>query len=290
MDTTRTDSTEASWRRVPPDSVAAPVVRRVPYLELKLEHPSLDPTASGEQFYPDAVPYEVDGEHRVFYWRSGLPDAAPDPADWRLACATTHGLAGAESLPASPPPLTTDGAVGTVVVVDGTVAGEVTTARLDSYAVPSVRIEAVDNSAVELSANGTSYAVPSGDRRRIELPRQRVEAPGKDDPSRTVTPVLAARYPGPRTVYHPAPGASYRLFPSFGLDLSAVPNPLPVPLAAGELDDERLAETIGVDLSARPYAERVLWQAFAYTAFDPHADSTPKLAQLPRGHVALRVD
>jgi hypothetical protein len=32
----------------------------------------------------------------------------------------------------------------------------------------------------------------------------------------------------------------------------------------------------------------VLWQAFAYTAFDPHADATPELAQLETGHLVLR--
>lgn len=66
--------------------------------------------------------------------------------------------------------------------------------------------------------------------------------------------------------------------------------PLAVPTANGELDHEALAASLGVDLSARPYPERVLWQAFAYTAFDPHADSVPELWQFPTGHLALSGD
>lgn len=287
---TETDSTAIPWRQLSPDGVAEPLVRQVPYLELNLEHPSLEPTAHSEQFYPDAVPYEIDGERRVFYWQPALERGTPDAADWQLACATTHGLAGVETVPSPGPALTTDGATGTMVVVDGTVAGETTVARLSSYSVPRIRIETVTASTVELSVNGTTDTIPSGERRRIELAQQRVDVLGADDHSQTVTPVLAARYPGRRELHHPAPGATYHLFPSFGLDIDEIPNPLAVPTTVGELDDERLAETLGVDLAERPYAERVLWQAFAHTAFDPHADVRPTLAQLPRGHIVLQTD
>jgi hypothetical protein len=61
-----------------------------------------------------------------------------------------------------------------------------------------------------------------------------------------------------------------------------------VPTTAGELDDAALATAVGVELSARPYPERALWQAFAYTAFDPHADAAPALAQLPDGRIVFR--
>jgi hypothetical protein len=78
------------------------------------------------------------------------------------------------------------------------------------------------------------------------------------------------------------------VFPSFGLDPSDLPNPMPVPTAGGELDAAALAAELGVDRSERPYPERVLWRAFAHTAFDPHADAVPELARLESGHVVLR--
>ncbi len=287
-DMTETDSTATPWRRYPPDSVATPIVQRVPYLELKLEHPDLEPSGHGEQFYPDALPYEIDGDRRVFYWRPTLESSTPDAADWVLACATTHELGGVKSVPASSPQLTTDAADGTVVVVDGTVAGDATTAKLGSCTVPNVRIEDAPSSTVELTANETTYTVPSGERREIELSQQQVDVHGGNGTTQTVTPVLTARYPGRREVHHPAQGAMYRLFPSFGLSLDEVPNPLTAPLTAGELDEKSLAEALGIDLSKRPYAERVLWQAFAHTVFSPHADAKPELTQLPQGHVVLR--
>lgn len=110
------------------------------------------------------------------------------------------------------------------------------------------------------------------------------------DGATTVTPELVVRYPGSRELHHPAPGADYRLFPSFGLELDDLPDPVPVPTTAGELDDAALATALGVDLSERPYPERVLWQAFAYTAFDPHSETTPELAQLEDGHLVVRID
>lgn len=286
MDKTDADSAAISWRQFPFEQVADPIVRQVPYLELKLEHAALEPTAYSDQFYPDAIPYEIEGNSRVFYWQPALEPSTPDSADWQLACATTHGLAGIETLPTPSPALTTDGATGTVVVVSGTVAGDATMAHLSSYSVPDIQIERVSESTAELAANGTTYAVPSGERRRIELEQQRVEVHGESERSETVTPVLAVRYPGLRDVHHPAPGATYRLFPSFGLDIDELPNPLPVPTTADELDDEKLAKTLGV--SERPYAEHVLWQAFAYTAFDPHTDEVPEITQGPQGHIVLR--
>jgi hypothetical protein len=108
-----------------------------------------------------------------------------------------------------------------------------------------------------------------------------------DDGPTTVTPELVVRYPGRQELHHPAPGADYRLFPSFGLDLAELPNPLPVPTTAGELDHEALGQSLGVDLSNRPYPERVLWQALAYTAFDPHGERGATLTKPDDEHIVL---
>jgi len=270
------------WRRRPATAVPTPLVRSLPYLELKLEHPGLEPTGRADRFFPDAVPYELGGTARVFYWRSALP-ADADPDDWTLAAASTHGLRGADGLPAEPPPLV-DGGDATTVVVDGTVGGDATTARLRPYAVPAVTITDVSPAAAELAVDGDRHDVSAGERRRVRLPERRVEPVG-GEPT-TAAPELAVRYPGRRELHHPAPGGDVRLFPSFGLELDAVPSPLSVPTAAGELDDAALAGTLGVDLSARPYPERALWQAFAHTAFDPHGGPAA-LAQLASGHLAV---
>lgn len=40
-------------------------------------------------------------------------------------------------------------------------------------------------------------------------------------------------------------------------------------------------------LGRRHRRAEVLWQAFAYSAFDPHAAATPELAQFPDGHLVL---
>lgn len=141
---------------------------------------------------------------------------------------------------------------------------------------------------MELSVAGSEYSIVTGKRRRIRLSEQRVEPAGRDEGRTTATPELVVRYPGRRELHHPAPGAAYRLFPSFGLDLDAVPNPVSVPTAAGELNDVALADELGVDLSRRPYPERVLWRAFAFTTFDPHGDTPRELTQLETGHIVLR--
>jgi len=90
-------------------------------------------------------------------------------------------------------------------------------------------------------------------------------------------------------VYHPAPGGNYHLFPSFGFDVDEIPNPLDVPTAWDELDHETLAETLDLDITSRPYPERVLWQAFAFTAFEPNARQSVELTQFPSGEIGVRV-
>ncbi|MFB6202001.1 MAG: hypothetical protein ABEI98_08315 [Halorhabdus sp.] len=287
-DTTAIDegTTTVEWRETSAVAVPSPIVRQVPYLELKLEHPDLESSGHADRFFPDVVPYDLDGTARVFYWRPSIASPSVEPHDWQLACATTHELVGFDSLPADGPPLVTEGARGTTVVVDGTVGGDATTCHVTSYVVPGVSVDGRSASTVELTVEGTGYKVPAGDRRRIQLSERRVEPLDGGEPT-TVTPEFVVRYPGRRELHHPASGASYRLFPSFGLDLDEVSNPLAVPTTADELDDAALATNLGVDLSRRPYPERVLWQAFAYTAFDPHADATPELTQLESGHIVL---
>lgn len=278
--------TPVEWRRIPPDVVSAPIVQSLPYLELKLEHSTLDPSGYGDRFFPDAVPYELDGVSRVFYWRPAVAPSAAESADWELVCATPHDFVGMDSLPADGPPLVTDNASGTTLVVDGTIAGDTATTSVESYSVPDVSIDSRSDSRVELTVAGTEYSVPAGQRRRILL-AERCIAP-VDGESTTVTPELVVRFPGKRELHHPAREATYRLFPSFALDLGEIPNPLSVPTAVDELDDAALASKLGIDLSQRPYPERVLWQAFAHTAFDPHTEATPELTQLETGHLVVR--
>ncbi|WP_459193225.1 hypothetical protein [Halosimplex sp. J119] len=282
------ESESIEWEQIPAETVTAPIVRECPSFEVKLEHPGLDPSGRGDRFFPDAVPYELDETARTFYWRPALAAESAEPDDWDLVCATTHELAGLDGFPAAVPAVATDGEDGTTVVVGGTVAGDSTTSRVRSYATPTVSLDGLSDDAVAITAEGDEYQVSRGDRRCIRLAERRVEPVAEDGGQTTVMPELVVRYPGRRELHHPAPGASYRLFPSFGLDLDDVPRPLAVPTAAGELDDEALARKLGVDLSQRPYPERVLWQALAYTAFDPHAETTAALTQLETGHIVVQ--
>ncbi|WP_226479506.1 hypothetical protein [Natrinema amylolyticum] len=291
-------TTAVRWERSPHDEFPAPIVARLPYAELKLEHPDLEPTGYGESFFPDAVPYACDGAHRVFYWRPALRGAGAEtgpPAAWEGVCATPQALLAITATGSNAFDLVSRRDDATAVTVDATVAGESTTALLESYAAPDVRVRDLSESRLRLVAEGTEYAVRAGTRRRISLAErtlERIDGAGDgdgDEGPTTATPELVVRFPGQRELHHPALGADYRLFPSFGLDLEAVPNPLPVPTTNGELDHDALAESLELELSGRPYPERVLWQAFAYTAFDPHAraDPAPRLCQFPTGHLGL---
>lgn len=291
-DTGSTDgrTTEIEWVRLAHANVPDPIVRRIPYVELKLEHPGLDSTRFGESFFPDAVPYVLDDEHRVFYWRPTLPTETSDPSLWEGVCATTDALSIVTAAESHSLDFVTQQADATEVVVDGTIAGDSTTALVGSYVDPDVRIRELSESRLELQVDGTTYVVPPETRRRISLSEQTVERVDGDGESASVTPELVIRFPGERELHHPACGSEYQLFPSFGLELDSVPSPLPVPTTNGELDYATLATSLDIDLSARPYPERVLWQAFAYTAFDPHADTVPHLSQFPTGHLALLTD
>jgi hypothetical protein len=281
--------TAVKWRQTSPEGISSPIVQWVPYLEVKLEHPDLEPGGHGNRFFPDAIPYELDDIPRVFYWRPALATSAHESATWKLACATTHELIGFDSFPVDEPSLVTEGASGTTLVVDGTIAGDATTSHVASYTVPKFSVDSQSDSKIEVTVNGTKHSVTVGERCRIRLAEQCVQPIDGDSDPKRVTPELVVRYPGRRELHHPARGATYRLYPSFDLELDEIPNPLPIPTTADELDDKTLATKLGVDLSQRPYPERVLWQAFAYTAFDLHTDATPELTQLETGHIVLQM-
>ncbi|WP_137285742.1 hypothetical protein [Halorussus salinisoli] len=282
------ETTEIRWTKSPHTDWPNPMVGTFPYVELKLEHPDLAPTRYGESFFPDAVPYEFDGDHRVFYWRPTLDASTSDRTGWEGICATTDALSVVTESGPHAPDLVSRRGDESEVVVGGTVAGDSTTTLVGSYSVPDVRIRELSASRLELLADGTEYVVPAGTRRRVSLAEQTVERADGDGGTASVTPELVVRFPGERELHHPAPGAEYRLFPSFGLELDTVSRPVPVPTTKGELDYAALATSLGVDLSNRPYPERVLWQAFAYTAFDPHTSPVPRLTQFPTGRLALR--
>lgn len=279
--------TEVAWERSTPDEHPDPLVTRTPYAELKLEHSGLEPTGFGESFFPDAVPYSVDGVHRVFYWRHALRGPSVDLSTWTGVCATTNALSIISAAGAADLALVTPAEDGTDIVIDGTVAGDSTTARVRGYETPDVVVRQISDSRLDLVVDGVSHVLRSDTRRRISVPEQTVDPVGDGDHLTTIGPELVVRLPGERTVHHPAPNGAYRLFPSFGLDLEEIPNPLKVPTTNGELDDDTLARSLGVDLAVRPYPERVLWQAFAYTAFDPHAEAAHRLLQFASGHLAV---
>lgn len=287
MTSSRTDAS-ATVRpvRTSVDAVPRPLVQTAPYVEMTVEHPSLTPTGFGTSFFPGAVPYRADDEHRVFYWRSVLPAATPAPDRWTGLVATTdelvaltHGSSHALGVDAAP-----DGDVE--VVVDGTVAGDSTTAIVSGYEPPDVALRHVTRDAAEVALPTETAIVDAGTRETFTLPRQTVVTDVGD--SVETAPELTVRNPGERTLYHPAVDGEYRLFPSFGLALSDLLDPVAVPTSGGELDRRALAADLGVELDDQPYPVRVLWQAFAHTAFDPHEADRPALAQFPSGLLAVR--
>lgn len=284
-----TGSVAVEWRSIPETAVPSPIVRRVPYVELKLEHPDLDPAGYTDRFFPDGVPYSSADEQRMFYWRPVLAARSAVPAAWEFAVATPESLLGAGTLPTPELELTVETPDGTTVVVDGTIAGESTTATVRTYDPPTVSVDAVTSNRIELDVGGSTHAIAAGDRTTLEFGEYEVEYAGENGWVRTtITPELVVRYPGERVLHHPAPQSSYRLFPSFDIEVEDLQNPLSVPTTAGELDYKALAERLDVPLENSAYPERVLWQAFCYTAFEPHADGTPAITQMASGHLAVR--
>jgi hypothetical protein len=280
------NTTPVAWHRRDEAAISAPIVRDVPYVEVKLEHPDLEPTGQLDRFYPDGVPYGRGPDARMFFWRPVLQPGGPEPGDWIGAVATTHGLGGIANVPAAIPPLVDDEGSGMTAIVDGTVVGDAQTVLLRRYDTPSVRVTQISSAEVTISIDGTDHSIATGNRRQISLSDRDVTY-ADEGRTTSISPVVSVRYPGVRTLYHPAVGSADRLFPSFGLDLETVPNPIPVPTHGDELNHEALADLLDVDRSDRPYAERVLWQAFAFTAFDPHGETTPSLGQTSDGLLVL---
>lgn len=187
---------------------------------------------------------------------------------WRGVCATTSQLRPVRYQSSVVPDALVSGSDGGVeLAVDGTIGGDTTVAVVESYTVPAVGIGELSPTSLSVSIDGNRHEFEPGTRTHLQLPARHVR-PVESGP-RTITPELHVRFPDERELHHPALGAECRLFPSFGLDLGRIPDPVAVPTANGELNHEALAERLGVDLAARPYPERVLWQAFAYTVFDP---------------------
>lgn len=261
-----------------------PIVKDLRYVEAKLEFPELEPTGQLDRYFPLGVPLGGSEAGEVFVWQSALFEPSSDHRRWGLAVATVGGLAGFQRPPVRIP--FTGGASGDSVIVRGTVLGEAELARLESYEHPTVRIEGIDDDEVVIGAGEIEIEVPSGSRVSERLsPRRARSSDGNRDIE--VTPQLEIRYPGRRRLLHPPPEEDMMLFPDFGLDLETLPQPLPVPTVAGELEHHALAEALGVDIRRGSYARRVLWQAFAYTAFDPHRDAPAIIERCSNGRLLV---
>lgn len=279
-------SVPVEWDEISSGKVESPLAWTGPYVECKLEHPALEPTCLGDQFFPDSVPYETDGEKRVFYWRSRLPDVLPAQDCWAGLCATTHELQSVTHSTVHRPTLSQSWDEETELVVDGTIVGDSKTALVSSYECPGTEIRAISPDEVVVVADGETRVVPVGNRERIELSERSIET--KHGSTIPTTPELVVRYPGIRTVYHPAVGSEYCLFPSFGIELAEIPESIAVPTNWGELDHDTLATMFGIDITSRPYPERILWQAFAHAAFDPNTQGSVSLIQFSSGHIGVQ--
>jgi len=283
----RRETTSVSWSAVPASQFDPPLVWTGPYVECKLEHRGLEPTCVGEQFFPDSVPYEASSGWRVFYWRPRLPDVTPAMDAWTGLCATTHELAPTTHSETHEPTLFQVCESEDELVVDGTIVGDAKTALISDYSAPEIELRHVTEEGVEFVVDGEPALVPVDERERISLSERHVET--RYGTEVTTMPELVIRYPGQRTVYHPALRSDYHLFPSFGLDIEEIPNPLDVPTQWDELNHNALAVELGLDITSRPYPERVLWQAFAFTAFEPNADSPVELTQFQSGEIGVRI-
>lgn len=282
------DTTSVTWDPVSAPGFEDPLVWTGPFVECKLEHRGLEPTCVGEQFFPDSIPYRTDSEQRIFYWRSRLPDVTTVAETWTALCATTHELVPLTHDETHRPSLFQACASGSELVIDGAIVGDAKTAFVSEYSAPEIDLRYVTGDCAEFVVSGETKLVPVGESDRFELPKQTVET--EFGTPVTTVPHLVVRFPGERTLYHPGSGSDYHLFPSFGLDLDDVPTPLDVPMNHGQLDQEALAEELGVDITSRPYPARILWQAFVFTAFDPTASSPVELTQFPSGKIAVRID
>ena len=282
------ETTPVSWNAVPASDFEAPLVWTGPYIECKLEHRGLEPTCVGDQFFPDSIPYETDSGWRVFYWRPRLPDVTPAPDAWTGLCATTHELVPTTIPEAHDPTLFQPCESGFELVVDGTIVGDAKTTLVSEYSPSEIELRQITDDGVTFVVDSEPTFVSVGERKRISLSKRFVETQYGTEV--TTIPELVVRFPGQRTVYHPAPRSDYHLFPSFGLDIEEIPNPIEVPTQWDELDHNALAGELGLDITSRPYPERVLWQAFAFTAFEPNSGASIDLTQFQSGEIAVRVE
>ncbi|WP_436900808.1 hypothetical protein [Halovenus halobia] len=279
-------SAPVTWQEAPATAFDSPLVWNGPYVECKLEHSELEPTCLGDQFFPDSVPYRSGENDRVFYWRNRLPTVVPPREGWTGVCATTHDLAPLVHDSRHEPTLLQSFDDEFEIVVDGTIVGDSKTALVSTYSPPQIDIQHVTSDGLELEIEGEKKLIPAGSRQRFSLSEQTVET--EHGTAVPTTPELVVRFPGERAIYHPAPSDNYCLFPSFGLDIDDIPRRVHVPTNMGELDHDALAAEFGIDVTERPYPERILWQAFAFTAFDPNANSEPTLTQFESGEFAVR--
>jgi hypothetical protein len=274
------ETTQVHWHRYHPDQRPDPLVRDLPYIEWKLEHPDLEATRASESFFPDGIPFRGENGHRMFYWRPVLENI-PDSPDGACATPTTFELLDPDNETCLDPTRRTT--AGTIVPVDGAVADDATTTVIRHYEPPDVRMQSIESDRVRLRLADQTRECEPGERVRVSLPEQRVAVGPMFDTKQTITPRVSIRFPGRREIVHPPVGSEIRVFPSFGLSLDALSNPLAVPQRHGELDHEELAATLDVDLDSQPYPVRVLWQAFAFTAFDPHQDREPLIGKSEDG-------
>lgn len=280
------NTTTVDWDHVPPTAFDSPVTWTGPYVECKLEHGSLEPTCIGDQFFPDSVPYRNGSQQRVFYWRTRLPEVTPPPENWTGLCATTHELVPLTHEITRNPTLFQTCNGGSELVVDGTIVGDAKTALVSNYRQPAITLQHITEDGAEFTIEGETVLVPADSRERIELSPREVQT--EHGLSVSTRPELVVRNTGTRTVYHPAPGGEYTLFPSFDISLDEMPQPLEVPTTWAELDHELLASRLGIDLSSRPYPERILWQAFAFTAFGSNTTTSVEVTQFSSGEIAVR--
>lgn len=281
-----TSTAKISWN-CPEEQPPPPIIAYIPYVEMKLEHPDLEPNLFGNSFFPDAIPYQLSDNQRIFYWRPSLSIPNTTTSTWDGVCATTHALTPISNDNVVTPRLSSRRESGYEVVVDGTVAGDSLTTIIKGYRPPQISVQRITPAKLKCNLPAETVAVTNGANRTIELSEQSGCYTNGEQAEFSVTPTLYIRYPGQRTVYHPNPEEEYALFPSFGLDLGSVPNPVAVPIENGELDYIALASELGVELTDRPYPERVLWQAFAYHVFDPHRERQPRLLQTEQGLLLL---
>lgn len=260
------------------ESNASPIVKRLPYVEVQLSYPELNATHHNGVFFPHGVPYRVDDEERVFYWSDAVSSSSRSPCRWASVCATTWSVTPIVSRAATRPELWVDHDGRYEVVVDGDVTAEARTTMIRRPSPPAVTLTPYEESH-RIVTRSESIRLEVGDSYDQQLPPGQVVLDDEPNTDITVTPRLTVRYPGVRTLYHPAPGSDTVLFPSFGIDLETIPNPVPVQMTGETVDEQALAAELSVTLDERPYAERVLWQAFTYTVFGPHRSEPPRLAR-----------